>query len=284
MSKLMRNKKADLAVTLLIFMAVALATATIFIFINSSGKIEAEITDARFLDKIYAKEEILNFYINEIMENTIKTTKESAGFESNFEKDFPTNFLGELEKYKINGKFILEELQQVQAQVYENSNVFIFEKDAENAEKVKKVTAEFQITLEDNVAEEKELFSAVYIYTKKFEKEIKKESSNSVSIEETTSLTSLIVSADLTKKVEIPGSNTMYDGYYIYVDGERTEYFLIKTLNGYTIMKEGSGDNYAHIEEDKDWRIVTYPNKPLPEYLQGKKFVKEGDIIYFKDD
>lgn len=72
----------------------------------------------------------------------------------------------ELEKYKINSKFILEEAQQVQAQVYENSNVFIFEKDAENAEKVKKVTAEFQITLEDNVAEEKELF-LLFTFTQK---------------------------------------------------------------------------------------------------------------------
>lgn len=96
----------------------------------------------------------------------------------------------------------------------------------------------------------KSFFCCLHLH-KKFEKEIKKESSNSVSIEETTSLTSLIVSADLTKKSR-SGSNTMYDGYYIYVDGERTEYFLIKTLNGYTIMKEGSGDNYAHIEEDKD--------------------------------
>ena len=268
---LFAHKKADLAVTLLVFMAIALAGGASLIFILSSGSIKDKIVDARFLDEIYLTEGKLDFYLQEIFDRAVEKTKNSE----NIKEDFIKNFIEELSKYKINDNYILTEFIQVEEQIngHEKSNNIKYDETS------KIISVEFVNIIITYMGEP---FDVSYSYNRKFEKQIKEAGSDSVSVEETTLPTPPVASADLTKKVKIPGVNTEYDGYYIYFDGERKEFFLIETLNGYTIMKEGSGDYYALIEKDKDWRIVTYPDKPLPEYLQGKKFSREGDVIYFR--
>lgn len=260
---MLKNKKAgmEISIVLLVIATLVLTTFSLYTFYTKQKSIEEKIYITRFLEDIYSKEEIINFYIDNILEKSIKNS-------SGDENKIIENFKQELGNYKNkDGKFIVSELSQIEEQVSQD-NIKI-----ENG----KAVAEFEIMLKGNVAvkekkAEKELFSAIYTYKKKFEKNI--------FIETPSEKSSVIV--DLTKKVEIPGSNTVYDGYYIYFDGVQQEFFLIETLQGYIIMKKGSGDYYAQIEKEKDWRIVTYPDLPLPEYLQGKKFYKEGEIIYFK--
>lgn len=166
-----KNKKAmSISIVLLVLATLVLTSFSLLTFYLRKDKIQEEIHTTRFLEDIYAKEEQINFYINEIMEKAVQATKESE----NFEEDFPINFLNELDKYKINNKFIMQELEQVQNQVNENPDIFVIEENKEGEKTVKKVTAEFQIIIEDKVTvEDKELFSAVYTYKKTFEKEIK---------------------------------------------------------------------------------------------------------------
>jgi len=140
------NKKADLAVTLLVFMAVALAGAASVIFITNSGSFEAEIADARFIDKVYLKEGEINFYINEAMEKAVEDFNKEQDSEDKLINDFKQEL----------GKYNLPELKQAGEQVDEIK--------IEN----NKTIAEFKIELRD----EEEIFSVVYTYNKKFEKDL----------------------------------------------------------------------------------------------------------------
>ncbi len=151
------NKKADVSITILVFMVVVLTGTALFIFASDTGKISAKITDARFLDEIYLKENEINFYINEIIENSSH---------SETEEEFIDNFKIQLERYKDkDGNFIMSELSQLESQITEDNIKF------EN----NKIEVEFVIRLEDKLTvkekkQEKEVLSVVYIYSKKFER------------------------------------------------------------------------------------------------------------------
>jgi hypothetical protein len=288
----MRNKKGNVAVTFLVFMSVAVAGAALFIFINSSRGAEERILDGRFIDNIYINESKVNFYIDNIIDAAVlKTLSEivkegstldsaSADFQSNFKSKFKPIFLEELRKYKDEeGKYYASELSQVEDQASRDD----FNAKVENG----KVILGFKIMIVIKEGDGK--FSAFYVYTKTFEKSIDlvdnegEETADEEGPGPDSTINTQVASVNLAEASKIPGSNTVYDGYYIYFNGEKTGFFLIKTIFGYTVMKEGSGDYYALIEEDHDYRIVTYPDKPLPDYLKGKKFSIEGNIIYFKD-
>tara|TARA_Y100000310_G_scaffold339732_1_gene433360 strand:- start:612 stop:1067 length:456 start_codon:yes stop_codon:yes gene_type:complete len=107
------NKRADLAVTLLVLMTLVLTGASLFIFNSNTGKVKIEITDARFLDEIYLVENEINFYIQDMIENSIE--KDIT------EEKFIQKFQIELEKHKDKkGKYIIEELSQVKEKINEN--------------------------------------------------------------------------------------------------------------------------------------------------------------------
>ena len=144
------NKKADLATTLLVFMAIALVGAASIVFLTSSGEIKRNVVDARFIDDIYLKEEKLDFYLQDIFDKTVENFNIEEG-----EDKLISNFKEELEKYKVENKFIIPEFSQVEEQI---NNLKIEEN---------KVKAEFRFELR----KETKLFSAIYIYNKKFEKD-----------------------------------------------------------------------------------------------------------------
>lgn len=128
----MRSKKGDVAVTFLVFMAVALAGAASLIFILSDRGIEEKIVNGRFIDNAYVQEEKLDFYINEVMSISASRTlnevvaekgnldKESTEFKEAFKTKFVKIFLEELGRYKIKeGTFEDSELIQVEQQMKE---------------------------------------------------------------------------------------------------------------------------------------------------------------------
>ncbi len=153
---LMKNKKADLAATLLVLMAIVVAGAASIIFIISSGKIKANLVDSRFIDGVYLTKGKLDFYINEIMNKAVVKTRNSQ----DFKQDFIANFSEGLIEYKINNKFVTSELSQIEQQIDEEH----IEYDTEN----NIVTAEFKITLNTRT----DTFNAVYTYNEQFEKQI----------------------------------------------------------------------------------------------------------------
>lgn len=155
----MKNKKADFATTLLVFLAVALSIAASFIFISSSGKIEARIIDARFLDAAYANESAINFYMQEIFDNAVKDFKLEEGREKLIE-----NFQTELNKYKgKDGNLLVPELAQIEGQI--NGENIKYD------EKSKIISAEFKILIILAPRADSAL-SVAYNYEKRFEKHL----------------------------------------------------------------------------------------------------------------
>lgn len=146
------NKKGETSITLLVLMTVLLVGATLFLFVVDSANIKEEISDGRFLDEIYVKEEKLDFYVNEIMESSIEKSKNSL----NFKEDFVGNFSYELEKCKKS-----EELDDEFLQILNALN------DLEIANEKVILRVNFPIKYETDS------FKAVHQYTKTFEKEVK---------------------------------------------------------------------------------------------------------------
>lgn len=159
---MMKNKKGgmEISIVLLVLATLILSTFALYTFYTKQKSMQEKIYITKFLEDIYSKEEQINFYIDNILEKSAKDFNKEDSEEKLIE-----NFTRELSKYKINNNYIVPELAQIEEQV--NEEHIKYDKDNQ------KVTAEFQITLEDKVADNgKELFSAVYTYTKKFEKEI----------------------------------------------------------------------------------------------------------------
>ncbi|NCO11307.1 hypothetical protein GW924_01735 [Candidatus Pacearchaeota archaeon] len=59
------NKKGDTAVLVFIFLVIVVLLGTIFSFLTTSGKVEAEIQNSNYLDAAYAKENEVEFYLYE---------------------------------------------------------------------------------------------------------------------------------------------------------------------------------------------------------------------------
>lgn len=112
----MLNKKADAATLWLVFMALFLVGATIVVFIVHSNKIGSEIKDSNVLGEVYERENEMNFYINEILDKSMQGFKEE-----NEKRELINNITNELNNYKINENYIIEELSQVEEQIKEDN-------------------------------------------------------------------------------------------------------------------------------------------------------------------
>lgn len=151
---LLQDKKAGMpiAIMLLVVATLVLVIFTLYSFNVSKNKFGNSIYMTGFLDDVYSKEAMINFYIKSIVENI--ESPSSAG-------DFASKFRQGLERYKNNGEYIAPELKQVEEQAV--------------SENVKNENGEYSITLslkiEDNVKiSGEELMSASYVYTKSFVK------------------------------------------------------------------------------------------------------------------
>ncbi|MFA5258701.1 MAG: hypothetical protein WC979_05190 [Candidatus Pacearchaeota archaeon] len=148
------NKKADLSVLLLVFMAVFLSGFALYMFNVNSNTIKTEIKDSRYLDDIYVLENNLDFYINEIMDQAVIDFRYDSG-----SGKFVERFNEELQKYNSNGVFVLSELNQINLQVI-NDNVEL---------NPGSVSINFNIKLEKVYSDK---FNVTYNYNKKFSRKI----------------------------------------------------------------------------------------------------------------
>lgn len=151
----MKNKKANISIVLFVFMTLVLAGATLFIFNINKGKIETRIQDYGFLNSVYLKENQMDFYINNILDDVIKNFDVNEGGEK-----FIENFKIELEKYKqADGSYIVKELEKVNEQI----NTLVF--DSVN----KRIIFNLDIRLDEKPNESIEI---AYAYKKTFEKDL----------------------------------------------------------------------------------------------------------------
>ncbi len=141
-------KKGQIATGIYVFLALGLSFFAIYVFITHSGKVENEILDSSFLDSVYLKEDELNFYIDFLMERSVR------GVEG--EEEFILRFKEELENYNIADEFLNEKLKEVAMQVDSESVEFSDEG----------VSFDLSIKIGDSW----EGFKVSYFYEERFEK------------------------------------------------------------------------------------------------------------------
>ena len=121
---MLRNKKGDIAVTVLTVLTLVFVILTLFLFNIRDKDMNIEIGRNFVIDEILSKEEIINFNIQNIVDMVSK--------DANSKENFINNFKVELGKYKdSNGRYFISELEQLEEQivlenvVYENGKFSI---------------------------------------------------------------------------------------------------------------------------------------------------------------
>jgi hypothetical protein len=149
-----RSKKAmSLAIVLLVLATLVLTVFSLFAFGTRKNDLSDTIKLAN-LERIHAKEEVFNFYVDSIMDKAVVGIGSEDG-----EDQFIQNFRESLQYYKRGGELFLEELNQVEEQL-KDENIEIKEGKA-----FLNLNVKISDTLENKV-------DVSYSYTKKFEKEI----------------------------------------------------------------------------------------------------------------
>lgn len=69
-----KNRRGDIAILLLVILVLLVASATLFSFVISSGKVEAKISSAQFIKDFYSRQNLIEFYLNQAGENSIRKT------------------------------------------------------------------------------------------------------------------------------------------------------------------------------------------------------------------
>lgn len=104
------KKGGPIDITILVFMALVLAGGTLVIFYLNGNYVSSNIQDSRFLQETYIKEGKMDFYINEMMQNSISKINNRE----NPVPEFFDNFKIELQKYKTNGTYVFSDLIELE--------------------------------------------------------------------------------------------------------------------------------------------------------------------------
>jgi hypothetical protein len=81
------NTRADVAILALVILSVILFGAALYAFNINSSKVISEISDARFLNNIYMKEEQIDFYVNEAIDRSLVNGFDKNNFLSEFKNN-----------------------------------------------------------------------------------------------------------------------------------------------------------------------------------------------------
>ena len=146
-----KEKKADISILLLVLATFVLVVTVTFIFYKNTQNSGLQIKDSGFLDEVYLEEDIVNFYINDIIDKSIVGVGNDKG-------KFIYNFRNELPRYIENGEFIAPELRQLGAQ-FDGDNVRI-----ENGI----IYAKFSIKIDKNFGDN----MVSYLYEKEFTRKL----------------------------------------------------------------------------------------------------------------
>lgn len=108
MNKRKMNKHGAMEIVLLVLLVLLVILVALFNFIVGSKSIQANIYDARFIEEVYQKQDLAEFYIRQVGEEVI--VKNSGDFSESFKAEFSKyNFaqdnLKELQKIISEGGF-----------------------------------------------------------------------------------------------------------------------------------------------------------------------------------
>jgi len=132
---MIRHKKAEVAIVVLVVLVFVLFAATLFAFLVNTQGIDEKISEISFLENTYLKESEIEFFINvvgkESFENTLHSF-EGDFTKSEFEDKFAENFKKEFTKYDFDQEHLLRLKQYIRDgkfKVVFNDNVLEFTLD-----------------------------------------------------------------------------------------------------------------------------------------------------------
>ena len=157
LNKKSKKGTSSIAIVLLVILTLILTITALFYFNVKEKEFNKQINSARLLKDLSSQEELINFYIQDIVERAAK--------EVSSEKEFVDKLNKEISNYKFSdGSFAILEFSQLEEQVTEQ-NVKLENNEA---------SANFEILIVDNIADEKgvELVSKNYIYIRNFKAKV----------------------------------------------------------------------------------------------------------------
>ena len=114
--KLYKNKQGNAWINVMVLLIVAVCLATLFSFLKSSDKVEAEVAGVDALNNVYLDESYFKFYFNEAGKSAVEQTY------AKFSEDkIPSidNFFGnyeeQFEKYGLDKTYLKKENFQIDA-------------------------------------------------------------------------------------------------------------------------------------------------------------------------
>ena len=158
--KFMLNKKAGvpLSIVLIVIFTILLFTTSLVSFVLRDKNFKSTIYSTSALDEVYSRETVINFQIQNIVDNSFK--------EISSEQDFIDKFKVQLNTLKnSDGVYLNPDLTQIESQL-DVSKVKIKKED----DMIKRVSISFNIELKKElVVKEKNVFNTEYKYVKTFE-------------------------------------------------------------------------------------------------------------------
>ncbi len=107
----MKNKRGAMEIVLLVFLVLLVVSVALFSFIVNPSYAKVNVYDARFIENVYQKQELAEFYIRQVGEKAIvrKIGEDFGGkFKEEFSKyDFTEDYLIELKEIISEDKFMI---------------------------------------------------------------------------------------------------------------------------------------------------------------------------------
>jgi hypothetical protein len=142
---MIRDCKGNIEVAFVIIFSIALFFTTLFIFITDDSKLMLQINGAGFLDNVYVKEKIIEYYIDDAGEEAMLEL-------NNFDKDiWRIKFKEKIKRHNFEEDYLIE----LQKKTAENDFEVLVEEN--------EIAVRFNFELEDSVIEEnKETLKIIY--------------------------------------------------------------------------------------------------------------------------
>lgn len=144
------RKKANIPITILVFLVAVLITATLAVFLQNTKKVSTKINDARILNAVYFEETQTDFYVEKMIEEAMVASYGDKEI-------FLANFKEVLESYRKYEKFI-PAFGEIEKQVNED-NVEI-----DNSGVKLRLSFQIEKRFEDKIV-------VSYLYKKEFRKD-----------------------------------------------------------------------------------------------------------------
>jgi len=158
------NKKAvSLPILLLVITSLVLSIISLTYFIIKENNVHEIISISSQLDQIYLNELLLNFYVQDVFDNSVVGINPNSGKQA-----FIDNFRGELVNYKDkNSRYPVDELALVELKILEDNIIDSVELNEE------KLIFRLPLTIRTGYTSAEDDISLSYDYIKEFEKVFK---------------------------------------------------------------------------------------------------------------